>query len=490
VRTAWESEIVVIGGGPSGSTVGRRLACLGHEVRLIERQRFPRLHVGESLNPAILPLLDTLGVRDRIENARFLRPQRAIVRWGGETTYVTWPSGEPGFQVDRGAFDLLLLEMALEAGVKVSQPVQALRPVRDGEAGWIIPFKQAGRLGYGKARFLVDASGKQSVLSPKRKRTSPPTIALYGYWRETNLEGVETRIEACRENWFWGAPLPDGLLNATVFLDPTLFTIPKWNSLESFYRGLLSDSILLRECLNGKLASEVAACNASSSHDPAPIGESFIKVGEASFAIDPLSSQGVHSAMLSALQASIVCHTILTSASRKHAAIEFYRTRQIETVDRHQQFAARHYGEHQSFSEQEFWVRRAPTADASLPRVPRALSIHAPDAGCPIQVSKDVAIVEIAVIDGNTIELRPAVNHPGLERPVAFLNNIQVAPLLASIVSGQTLEYTLANWSCTVSRATGLQLLHWMWSRQIIVPVNSSAYTTEHLRHGQREAPS
>jgi flavin-dependent dehydrogenase len=473
VKVDWKSEILVIGGGPAGCTVARRLACLGHDVHLIEQHKFPRLHVGESLSPGILALLDTLGARDRIESAPFLRPQKAIVHWRDETTYVKWQPGEPGFQVDRGEFDLLLLELALESGVTVSQPAQAFRPVRDGATGWIIPFQQAGRLCYGKARFLVDASGRQSIMSSKRQRTSPPTIALYGYWQDTGLRGTETRVEAGTRNWYWGAPLPGAILNASVFLDPTQCKIPKANDLESFYRRLLSESILLRQCLNGKLTCGVTACNASSSHDAEPIGESFIKVGEACFAIDPLSSQGVQAAMLSAVQASIVCHTILTAPLMAPTAIEFYRERQAETMDRHRHWAAGYYAEQQSFRSDEFWASRALQTATSSPRAQRPLSIRAPADQCPIQVSKDVAVIETAVIDGDTIRLSPAISHPELARPVAFLDNIPVAPLLRTIVSGQTFGHTLEKWSGSISTANGLRILNWMWSRKIIVSIGS-----------------
>src|SRR2546422_11228161 len=111
----WETEICVIGDGPAGSTVAARLARLGHQVLLLEQHLFPRPHIGESLSPSILPLLEILGVRDRVEKASFLRPERALVCWRGETSYVEFQSQQPGFQVDRGQFDLLLLQIALEA---------------------------------------------------------------------------------------------------------------------------------------------------------------------------------------------------------------------------------------------------------------------------------------------------------------------------------------------------------------------------------------
>ncbi|MDQ6700668.1 MAG: FAD-dependent oxidoreductase [Acidobacteriota bacterium] len=219
-------EVCVIGGGPAGSTCARKLATLGHDVCLIERSRFPRPHVGESLTPGILPLLDALGLRDRIESAPFLRPDRAIVRWSDATDHLKSMPGDPGFQVDRGLFDQLLVEEAREAGVKVLQPATGLRPARLRDR-WIVPVR--GENGYGpqvRARFVVDASGRRSVQPGVKKRRSAPTLALYGYWRHMSLNGSQTRVEASECEWYWGAPLPDGTFNAAVFLG-ALRRLPK-----------------------------------------------------------------------------------------------------------------------------------------------------------------------------------------------------------------------------------------------------------------------
>ena len=473
VSADWEAEIVVVGGGPAGSMAARCLALLGHDVRLIEQHGFPRPHVGESLSPGILPLFDVLGIREQVENASFLRPQKAIVHWRNETNDLSWQPGEPGFQVDRGEFDLLLLRLAADAGVTVLQPARALAPIRNGSSGWIIPFQKGARSGEGRARFLIVASGKQPYLPAKRRRTAPAILALYGYWRDTGLVGAATRVEAGVRHWYWGAPLPGGLVNAAVFVDPRQCKIPKSSNRGAFYRQLLSESILLRECLNGTLAYPVSACSASSFHDPDPMEELFAKVGEAAFAVDPLSSQGVHLAMLSAFQASIACHTVLTNPERAPAAIEFYRTRQSETVERHRCWAGAYYAEQQSFCANEFWAKRAHLSAPSLSPADAPANAVRPDEECRIAVSADVVIVETPVLSGSTIGLSTAISHPGLERPVAFLDNVAVAPLVAAIVPGQTIAHTREKWSAGMSTSTVPRILDWMWSRRIIVPIHA-----------------
>ena len=106
-------DVCVIGGGPAGSTIAHRLASLGYNVCIIESQKFPRPnHIGASLLPSILPLLDCIGVRESVENIGFLPHERTIIWWSEAIpTYKSQPE-QPGFYVDRGQFDHLLLQNA------------------------------------------------------------------------------------------------------------------------------------------------------------------------------------------------------------------------------------------------------------------------------------------------------------------------------------------------------------------------------------------
>ncbi|MEE8583512.1 MAG: NAD(P)/FAD-dependent oxidoreductase, partial [Acidobacteriota bacterium] len=249
-------EVCVLGGGPAGASLARRLAQMGRQVILIEKHPFPRPHIGESLPPGILPLLRTLGLQMQVERVGFLRPRRAVIRWGGEQRRQQEWEGEPGFQVDRGRFDQILLEAARQAGVQIVQPAQAERPVREAKSGWSIPIGQNGGRSEIQARFIADATGRRALLGGRKIRFSAPTLALYAYWRQSGLSGPETRVEAGCSEWFWGAPLPDGSFNAAVFIDPrrlesSASSGSAQDRLECFYRQLLQSSTLLQGCLQG-----------------------------------------------------------------------------------------------------------------------------------------------------------------------------------------------------------------------------------------------
>src|SRR5512135_817059 len=123
MTTGLVSDIAVIGGGPAGSVFATRMAQFGLDVCLIERARFPRPHLGESLSPGVMPLLSSMGSAELVEAAGFLRVRAVSTNWQGAETVRQDPRAQ-GMLVDRGAFDTLLLERAASTGVRVLQPAQ------------------------------------------------------------------------------------------------------------------------------------------------------------------------------------------------------------------------------------------------------------------------------------------------------------------------------------------------------------------------------
>lgn len=468
-----EVEICVIGGGPAGATIAGRLASLGHQVCLIEKSPFPRRHVGESLSPGILPLFDFLGLRQKMEEASFLRPEGAMVSWNGVQRRLDFTAGVPGFQVDRGRFDHLLLEMAKQAGVRVVQPAHAGRPKALSESEWRIPVYCGGTRWTLNASFLVDASGRRRVLRGQNTHTAKATLAIYGYWRGVRLQGAETRVEAGQNEWFWGAPLPDHTFNATVFVDPSRCQFAGGRRrMESLYRSLLAGSKLLRNCLAGELVSPVSACDATPHLVERPVTTSSIKVGEASLAIDPLSSQGVQAAIASAIQGSIVVHTILTRPENAAAALRFYGDRQRESAEYHQQIAAQYYFKQASVLDKPFWRERAGNVSEQMQRDYTAerkqgRTVFAEDR--QFKVSEVVRFVETPCISGDLIRLTTAVTHPAFERPMAFIKNVEIAPLLRLIKKPQTGSEILRLWSAFVSPSSVREILEYLCLSEVLV---------------------
>lgn len=457
----------VIGGGPAGATAARRLAALGHRVCLVERAAHPNHKVGAALPPNIIPLLDAVGLRERVEAASFVRTTTVVNRWADEAGRVESTHDAPGFVVDRARFDRILLDAAAEAGATVLQPARAARPLPDAAGAWDIKVvTDEGPLRI-RAAFVVDATGKGSAVAGKRERYSPPMVALNGYWRGVKVDPAAVMIEAGPDEWFWGATLPDGTFNAMVFLDPSRCRgAASGHNLETLYRSLLAGSSLFRRCLGGTLAGGVSGRDASSYADAHPIGARSIKVGEASFSIDPLSSQGVQAAITSGLQAAVVVNTILKSDSGA-AAAQFYRDRQRESVARHARFAARYYSEASLRHEGQFWQKRA-AAEPERGRA-QARATAPPHAAQRLRLSGEAALVATPCVTGDFVRSVPALVHPGIERPVAYFGGVEVSGLLGSLPEGGTAAEIVRAWSARVPPREGFELVSWLYHAGVLV---------------------
>ena len=472
--TVLHTEVCVVGGGPAGSAAARRLALLGHDVCLIERaafspsdrpgqpHRFPR---PESLSPGLLALLDPLGLRERVEGAGFLPAGPALVRWSGEDGPWTRGAAAPGLLVDRARFDRILWDAAAESGVRALRPAKVSRPRREDEE-WRIPILADGVPREVRARLLVDAAGRSSVLGGRKRRYAPPLVALHGRWRDLRSGGLATRVEAGPDGWLWGASMPDDTFSVLAFLEPDRCAAAGREGLEGLYRSLLARSSLLRDCLQGRLMDRVRVCDASSYRDDRPADESSIKIGEAAFTLDPLSSQGLQAAVQTALQGSVVLHTFLSCPSHAGAAVALCRSRQAEAVDRHARLAARAYGEQRLFPDRPFWRRRA---GATPPLPPPRRDPPDLTADTRLRLAEDTRLVLTPCIQGDLVVPLRAVEHPGLERAVAFLGGVELAPLLDGLSSVRTAAEVLRQWTGRVPARTAADILLWMWRNQIII---------------------
>jgi flavin-dependent dehydrogenase len=383
----------------------------------------------------------------------------------------------PGLMVDRGRFDHLLLSHARQAGARILQPGLARAPRRM-EGGWLVPVSTVDGEWEVYARFVVDASGRSSRLGGHRERTGPRTLALYGTWVRREVWGSETRVEAGPDEWLWAALRPDGTLSAMVFVDAERYRVARTAGIarEALYRSLLARSALLAEApACAELTGCVGVCEATRWHDPEPVGDGFLKVGEAAFALDPLSSTGVQKALQTAWSGAIAVHTILTLPAGGEAARRFYAESHWATVERHAAWAAEFYAQaRRQHAGRPFWRSRvgtevprpSPRPETVAPAVSRA-----PTTG--LRLSALAALVERPCITGNLIEMRRALVHPGLEQPVAFLDGVEIAPLLEAIPAGAALEELTAVWSRRLPQSLSQQaaaLADWLIRHEILVP--------------------
>ena len=303
-------DVIVIGGGPGGSSTAGFLAARGLSVALFEREEFPRFHVGESLMPATMLLLDQLGVREKVEKAGFQ------IKYGAafidevndlETTFyflpgMPWP--QYTYQVPRAEFDTLLLDHARSLGVKVHMPatVEAADVDADGVSVTVFSHETRTKL---RAAMLVDASGRSSFLATRfGERQRIPNlgkIAMFSHFRGAErLEGMaegNIRIYIREDGWFWFIPLADDITSVGAVVHAR--TARAWTGTnEALYEDMLRRSKHMPRLLGNAERVQPVRTEANFAYENRPVvGDRVVAVGDAIQFVDPIFSGGVYIAL-------------------------------------------------------------------------------------------------------------------------------------------------------------------------------------------------
>ena len=458
-----EVEVCVLGGGPAGSVIARRLAQLGHRTLVIERNPEPRGQRTESLAPSILQILDSLGLSGAVVSATLCREKRALVRWDS-ISIQTKLFEHPSLLVQRSLLDLRLREEAARAGANVLAPASARTPQRMTSGGWLIPAKTSKGLTTIAAHFLIDARGKR--WSTSAAVNGPRTVAISAAWRHTDKTYMETRIEAGTDEWYWGCPLRHGLYSATVFVDATRAAGLSGDARKELYQRLLFRSELLSDLSHGAMATPISVRDATSHTASDLIEEDYIRIGEAAFSIDPLSSQGVQSAILSAIHGAAAVHTIRMGHDPR-PAMTFFRDRQQFAAIKASGNAERLYRRSFCNGSSPFWMTRSGASQNVLPHQkmnPDALGSLPPFA----RLSKALKIVEVPVLCGTIIRQARALNHPSLDHPIAYIGGIALAPLAVDVTDGAETGRLMAHWAQRMPAKTARHILTWMTTLGLI----------------------
>jgi flavin-dependent dehydrogenase len=340
-----EYDAVVVGGGPGGSTTAALLAEHGHRVLLLEKEPFPRYHIGESLIPYTWFTLDRLGVVDWLRKSAC--PKKYSVQFVSITGRVSQPfyffqtikhECAVTWQVWRSEFDAMLLDNARRKGAEVRQSTAVREVIFDGSRAVGVTLASGQEI---RARAVVDATGRESMLSRrfgwKDRDPDLNKIAVWSYFkgakRDPGLdEGATTVAYVPRKGWFWYIPLHSDIVSVGVVGEPG-YLYRETRDPEAIYAREVQDCAWIREHVAGGVRVEpVRATGEYSYHSRRIGGDGFCLVGDAFAFLDPLFSTGVFLALKSGEMAADTLHEALRDGDVTAARFESYYARQRHAV--------------------------------------------------------------------------------------------------------------------------------------------------------------
>ena len=354
------ADVAVIGGGPGGSTAAALLARRGYKVIALEKEHHPRFHIGESLLPMNLPLFERLGVHDKVR-VLGVHKRGADFEADNERGYNTFDFGRAlgnspphAYQVWRQDFDAMLFAHARAAGADAREGHEVVGIEQRGPREARVEVRTDDGRGYTiKARYLVDASGRDTFLAGRRRlrRKNPDhqSAAIFGHFRGAQVRPGEDagNISMYRfpHGWMWMIPLPEGVMSVGAVCWPEYLKQRRGRTVEFLMDTLKQNAALWRRLQGASLIGEEVHITGNYSYDSATMGgPGWIMVGDAFAFLDPVFSTGVYLAMSGAEQAAELVDAALKDPAREPKLLRALERRQRKAMKRFSFFIYRFNG--------------------------------------------------------------------------------------------------------------------------------------------------
>lgn len=354
-------DVIIIGGGPAGSTAASTLRQAGRRVLVLEKEKFPRFHIGESLLPYNRPIFDELGVWAKIQAAGFM-VKRGAQFWMGDGSMHTRLNFSRGsftefpesIQVERARFDDILLRHAEELGAEVREETLVTGHEIGSDHVTVSFQTKDGSKHDSRAAFLIDASGLNNFTANREKlREYYPghkKIAIFGHYCGVQMtEGEEKGdilIVRCRNSWFWMIPLEDDKVSVGLVLDLEEFKAKKQEPQTVFDDAVVATKAVHDRMINAKPVTQGHVLSDFSYTNRKLVSDRVVRVGDAAGFIDPIFSSGVMLAMHSAQKGARVVSDAIAAHKTMTFAMKRYEWSTRRHVGRFWQFIEKFYTKH------------------------------------------------------------------------------------------------------------------------------------------------
>jgi flavin-dependent dehydrogenase len=339
IQTRMTHDVVIIGGGPAGSVAGAALARYGRRVIILEKERFPRFRVGESLLPASSETFERIGVKEKLDRAGFL------VKHGGEISSACGtargvyffrnglnPRWKTSYQVDRSKFDQVLLDHARDCGCQVRYEVTVDSfAFEDQET--ILSCNQGTETV--RAKYLVDCSGRNALLAHHLGLKEPYShlrkFSIFAYFQGPPLppdpDASLTRMIRADDCWCWVIPMAEGKWSVGVVMDHERFRSLQLSPERAFEECIRRQPEVYNRISGARRFTPVRATADFSYRVKKMAGDRWLMAGDAAGFIDPVFSSGVHIAVYSGEQAAMALQTAIERPRARGSAFRRYQRR-------------------------------------------------------------------------------------------------------------------------------------------------------------------
>jgi len=337
-------DVAIIGGGPAGSVAAALLARAGRRVIVLERDKFPRFHIGESLLPFSMQAFTRLGLHDKFAQAGFME------KFGGEMYGACGDDGvkfyfEDGFrsqtdrsyQVTRADFDKVLLDHAAESGAEVREET-GVDKIDFSDEGATLAISQGDEI---RARYVIDASGRNSILSAKFKLKENyehlQKVSVFAHYdgmtRAAGRDGTLTRMVRAIDRWFWVIPLSATRTSVGVVLDGAVYKKSGLSAEEFLQQAIEEQPILMQQMRDAERVTPVRTAADFSYRSSRLTGDRWMLAGDAAGFIDPVFSSGVFLAVLAGEQAADALHEVLDRPAKRRKLFARYERNINKAMD-------------------------------------------------------------------------------------------------------------------------------------------------------------